>query len=586
MKINKRTSSTGLQVNNSAPSRPATPLPADSPEPKATLQSKQRPRTQRFSLNVFFRPRVEARRSLDPSVASRVNGARGSEQFDLNKTLDELGLGFGHAGDKEPRSKWDAQRKASSGRPSDKIQGEPRQRAESGASTLPPADTPPALPNPQQAASPEKAGDETLSKPGQPAESGALNRTLPNDLPALPSPPPPLKFRPLPPLPPKDGLSKVLSPLAEGQPWEEPPASALDISVGPLPPQPADVPVNKALTFLDVNPSDLKKSAFTEMSKMLNVAHDATAELKDEVNKAKTGLEQAKTRLKSAKKPELNTAKKELNVAEARLRDAETRCKVRAKCLHDFYAGKLEMSAVQRAVTDATKLVQTYEGAQQKALYNGGDKDVADTLKMIDTMLEHARADLLTAQSQQKIAQWSQDVLVNVPAALHSLVDVLGKMNSAASDRGAWVKLVSKDLTSLEMQTLQYVTLAPGGQIGARLQLMLDGLVKAATRDDKTLLQGAQGDIRSYSVSVLKTIEDALAVLSKLPRSLEAEELRNDLQRLREVLQDPKGGPQQLLLIGQADPEQVMRLAQQLWVPPPADLPPPLPPHALAPPTT
>ena len=112
------------------------------------------------------------------------------------------------------------------------------------------------------------------------------------------------------------------------------------------------------------------------------------------------------------------------------------------------------------------------------------------------------------------------------------------------------------------------------------------------TQGNEAKVKGLQAEFQTYlgkDGSLHKTINQAIAVLnaplSDPKAQAEAFALRADLENLLKALGDPEGIAQ-LIRIGEADTKQVMKLGVQLWVPPPADLPPPLPPQILPPQTT
>ena len=446
MTIKKTTS--GLQVNNSAPNRPAapTPAPATPPESKATLQSKPAS-PKRLSLQIFRPRRVEprsARHSVDVGVLNRANGvsgpssapptvnellalidhsplsngARGSaepkgKQFDLNETLYELG--FAYAGKKDARSEWDAQRKANSGRASDKIQGEPRQRAESRGQKLPPpndpplgpppplhqkanpdvasdktqnepgqptefaarpppADQPPPLPPLRQAATPETAVGRTLSEPGQTTESGAVNRRLP-------APPPPLVLRQLPPEVETD-VTKMLSTLANRQPRKLPPLPTLA-----LPPErlaqhpslavkassetqsllPTDLQVTNALTLMDVEIKKVEsglsvESAFGRTAPVLNEASAKLRPLEKSVVDAKQELERAEQVVQAPK--QLPIAEKQVVEEKKKLASADKErdeAKKQLETAKRKSQSKEKASSAEKKVSEATEQLKSAE---------------------------------------------------------------------------------------------------------------------------------------------------------------------------------------------------------------------------------
>lgn len=313
---------------------------------------------------------------------------------------------------------------------------------------------------------------------------------------------------------------------------------------------PADLPVNEALKSLGVTLPNEKSgkthSIFTRLAAALN---EATAS----VRPYEAEVIEAKKQLASANKGQLETAQTRLRVAQS-WQDAAT------KCLSDYAAGKLDVSAAQRAVESARARV----GGLEARLASG-----AEDPKLINGLLEGARTELQYAEMQAEATrnpdQWKQ----GVPAQFRDLADVLAKMTLVVSDRNAWILRVYKSRPE-ELPKVQATALAPAGQIGPRMQLFLEMLVDGAITESDAKINGVQQDIKNYfgeNGTLITTINNGLALLSKSTEDPEAKDLRDDLTRLLKAVQNPEGGAQQLLRIAQADPKQVMRLGKQLWKP-------------------
>jgi hypothetical protein len=558
--IKKTDSSGALRVRESQPREPATSPDAKPPQDaKARLESgPKRLRASRASLT-FLRPRRNdaARRSLDAGVASRhgeIDRARQTPQGrhdELDDILREAGFAF--VGGKDARAKWDARRTAN----------------------------------------PEKASDKGSGKPDAAVEASAANPPPPRDAP----PPPQLRLA-APALVPRSALSDLLAPLPGVAPSAAAPVSK------PLPgspQQPTQVQLGAALGGLEVVPTRPNESAFTRLAHALDEGLAPLGRADEAVIDAKKRLREAERQVDLAAKKRFDThalkvAKAQFQEAQARVTQAQAQRDSVATWLHAFAAGKLDAGRARAAVDDAKHRVDSAQARvtllEQKADKSRFDGRVREELKLARRLLVDARLQFQAADEFHALTDGllddtkKQQVFGHVPAATRGLADVLFRMNSANPDRNAWIVRVSGDLPEGAAAQLGAV-LAPGGSIVPRLQLFLKDLLEGVTKGDPKKLQGTQRDIEVYlgeGSALFKNIDQALAVLDGRTDP-EATELRDDLRALLEALRDPQGPAQQLLLVARTEPERLMAVATQLWVPTPGDRPPPLPPRMPAPPT-